>query len=164
MYRMVKTTDRAPASSGQFIFAKTLHPGIIMMICYLTFVTHEPKNDQLKDRGRSRFYQEKYYQYGAILQGVKYIENEQCSRRDIAWRGDTTCRNGVKAFELIPPLTISIEPSKPYIEPLRSWVFPPKAEKWHNTEMALLLLRFRNFSVSRQLFQMNVQKNCNNFL
>ncbi|KAJ0491900.1 hypothetical protein HanIR_Chr12g0568901 [Helianthus annuus] len=79
MYRMVKTTDRAPASSGQFIFAKTLHPGIIMMICYLTFVTHEPKNDQLKDRGRSRFYQEKYYQYGAILQGVKYIENEQCS-------------------------------------------------------------------------------------
>ncbi|XP_035836682.1 uncharacterized protein LOC110894119 isoform X9 [Helianthus annuus] len=68
MYRMVKTTDRAPASSG-----------IIMMICYLTFVTHEPKNDQLKDRGRSRFYQEKYYQYGAILQGVKYIENEQCS-------------------------------------------------------------------------------------
>ncbi|KAJ0536600.1 hypothetical protein HanIR_Chr09g0443391 [Helianthus annuus] len=57
MYRMVKTTDRAPASSG-----------IIMMICYLTFVTHEPKNDQLKGRGRSRFYQEKYYQYGAILQ------------------------------------------------------------------------------------------------
>ncbi|MFS7941569.1 hypothetical protein Hanom_Chr06g00477851 [Helianthus anomalus] len=63
MYRMVKTTDRASASSGQFIFAKTLDPGIIMMICYLTFVTHEPKNDQLKNRGRSRVYQEKYYQY-----------------------------------------------------------------------------------------------------
>ncbi|KAJ0544436.1 hypothetical protein HanOQP8_Chr09g0344501 [Helianthus annuus] len=33
------------------------------MICYLTFVTQEPKNDQLKNRGRSRVYQEKYYQY-----------------------------------------------------------------------------------------------------
>ncbi|MFS7981955.1 hypothetical protein Hanom_Chr10g00957101 [Helianthus anomalus] len=63
MYRMVKTTDRAPASSGQFIFAKILHPGIILMICYLTFVTQEPKNDQMKNRGRSRVYQEKYYQY-----------------------------------------------------------------------------------------------------
>ncbi|MFS7938858.1 hypothetical protein Hanom_Chr05g00444751 [Helianthus anomalus] len=62
MYQMVKTTDHAPASSGQFIFAKTLHPGIILMICYLTFVTQEPKNDRLENRGRSRVYQEKYYQ------------------------------------------------------------------------------------------------------